>query len=127
VSSGPDKFKILNIPAMNKLLDLWFLMAYDFSGSWDSVVGHQANLYPSKKDPARTPFTADYAVSQFIAKGATARKMILGMPLYGRQFAGATTMGKPFSGAGDTGSWEAGIWDYKVCSWDQPVSRAFHH
>lgn len=116
VSAGPDKYNLLNITALNSVLDMWNLMAYDYSGPWDKVVGHQANLFVNTSNSASTPFNSDYVIKQYIAKGASARKMILGMPLYGRQFAQATAPGKAFSGTGSTGSWEAGIWDYKVCS-----------
>ncbi|SMQ51503.1 unnamed protein product [Zymoseptoria tritici ST99CH_1A5] len=114
VSAGPDKYNLLNITALNSVLDMWNLMAYDYSGPWDKVVGHQANLFVNTSNSASTPFNSDYVIKQYIAKGASARKMILGMPLYGRQFAQATAPGKAFSGTGSTGSWEAGIWDYKA-------------
>ncbi|KAI0081240.1 glycoside hydrolase [Panus rudis PR-1116 ss-1] len=42
---GPDNYKKLHVAAMDQYLDLWNMMAYDFSGSWDKIANHQANLY----------------------------------------------------------------------------------
>jgi chitinase len=42
---GPDNYQKLRVREMDASLDLWNLMSYDFSGSWDKVAGHQANLY----------------------------------------------------------------------------------
>ncbi|QSS66233.1 chitinase [Histoplasma capsulatum] len=112
---GPKHFKKLRLEEMTPYLDFYNLMAYDYAGSWDTVAGHQANLEVSKSDPKSTPYSTEAALDFYIGVGKVpASKMILGMPLYGREFADTDGPGTPFTGTGGNGSFEPGIWDYKV-------------
>ena len=111
--AGPQNFQIMRLGEMDQYLDFWNLMAYDFAGSWDQCAGHQANIYPSKKDSKTTPFSTDFAVKYYINHGVHPNKIVVGMPLYGRAFQNTNGPGHGFNGVGE-GSWENGVWDYKV-------------
>jgi len=115
--AGPTNYNIQNLAAMDPLVDSWHLMAYDYAGSWDTITGHDANLYMSSSNPASTDFDTTSAVTAYLAAGVTASKLIVGLPLYGRSFEETTGMGEAFTGIGtpdNVGSFEAGVWDYKV-------------
>ncbi|KAK3352841.1 glycoside hydrolase superfamily [Lasiosphaeria hispida] len=109
--AGPAHYNKMQLARMAGVLDWFNLMAYDYAGSWDATAGHQANLFPL--GTGATPYSTDRAVSDYIAAGVPASKIVLGMPIYGRSFANTDGTGKPSTGVGG-GTWENGVYDYKV-------------
>ena len=112
--AGPNQYKALPIQEMDRYLDFWNLMTYDFAGSFSKFTGHQAGLYQSKI-PNASPAWADAAVQHYKNQNVMPSKVIFGMPLYGKTFADTDGLGKPFAGAG-SGSYENGTIDLKVRS-----------
>jgi chitinase len=111
--AGPSNYNHLRIGELSRHLDFINLMAYDYAGSWEQTAGHQANLYTNSQDPKSTPFSTQRAVEDYIKDGVDSRKIVLGMPLYGRSFANTDGPGSPFQGTAE-GDWEQGTNDYKV-------------
>ncbi|CAI6095517.1 unnamed protein product [Clonostachys chloroleuca] len=114
VSAGPEKYKLLNMKAMDQYVDTWNLMAYDYAGSWDTTTGHAANLFYSSANPQSTKFNTDQAVKDYIKGGVSPSKIVLGLPLYGRSFLNTVAQpGQPYQGvASNTGS-DLGVWLYR--------------
>lgn len=103
---GPDNYKTLHIKEMDKWLDFWNLMAYDFAGSWSHIADHQANLYGGS-------LSASESIHHYISHGVDRPKIVFGIPLYGRSFAHTQGLRTPFVGVGG-GSWEQGVYDYRA-------------
>ncbi|KAJ5139480.1 Glycoside hydrolase superfamily [Penicillium atrosanguineum] len=91
----------IDLSAAQKYLDMINLMAYDFAGPWGSETGHQAQLYG-------TPTSGYSAVDYVLTQGVSPRKVILGVPVYGRSFLGSTGPGQRYTGTGG----EDGVFDY---------------
>ncbi|KAJ6264654.1 Chitotriosidase-1 [Drechslerella dactyloides] len=111
---GPKNIVNLPIMEIDKHLDFWNLMAYDFAGSgFSEFAGHMSNFYPSTDDPKSTPFSYVAALDTYLAAGVNPRKINTGMPIYGRSFGGTDGLGKSFSVDQTPKGWEPGAHDYK--------------
>ncbi|KAI5117053.1 hypothetical protein M0805_005292 [Coniferiporia weirii] len=109
VPAGSANYAYLNVPQMDKALSYWNLMSYDYAGSWLTFADNQANLYGG----ARTNVSTDEAVSWYVKNGATAGKINMGIPLYGRAFEETDGLGNSYTGIGP-GTIQAGIYSYNV-------------
>ncbi|RUS17219.1 hypothetical protein BC937DRAFT_90254 [Endogone sp. FLAS-F59071] len=112
---GPQNYNLLKLDEMARLCNHLYLMCYDYAGSWDSIAGHQANLYGPN-------LSTHAAVSHYLSSGVPASKIVLGLPMYGRGFSNTAGIGHPFSST-PQGSWEQGVYDYKAL----PRSGATEH
>ncbi|KAI0047878.1 carbohydrate-binding module family 5 protein [Auriscalpium vulgare] len=107
VSAGSANYANIVVPQIDSAITYWNLMAYDYAGSWLTFADNQANLYGG----ARTNVSTDAAVKWYLSQGATASKINMGIPLYGRAFEATTGLGAPYNGIGP-GTTEAGIYSY---------------
>ncbi|PIG81145.1 endochitinase 1 [Aspergillus arachidicola] len=108
-----SNYKVLPMSEMDQYLDFWNLMAYDYVGSWVNTTGHAANLYSNTANPETTPANTDDAINYYTSDGVPPKKIVLGMPLYGRSFVNTTGLERPYVVVG-TGMGDPGVWHYKV-------------
>jgi chitinase len=130
ISAGKDKIDMTEPAAYSQYLDHINIMSYDFHGGWEATgpTDFHSNLYadpasPNYNDPKTgqpglgATYNIDSAVKNLIAAGAPAGKLIVGVPFYGRGWTGVTNANnglyQPAAKAA-TGTYEAGIEDYKV-------------
>jgi len=87
-------------------VDFVNLMTYDFRvASVEPVAGHHANLYDQPLDDKRR--SGDRTVREFIAAGVPARKLVLGVPFYGRGWTNVAASAAA-DGTPDTGLYQRG-------------------
>lgn len=63
-------------------------MAYDLHGAWESHTGLNAPLYPRADESGedREVLNVEACVNYWLENGADSKKLVLGIPLYGRSF-----------------------------------------
>ncbi|KAF5614812.1 endochitinase [Fusarium tjaetaba] len=124
--AAPEHYLKLQLKHMGEIVDHINLMAYDYSGGWDYISGHNANLFPYKRPVTKlnldytlnesfeTAINTHYAIMHYLRSGVRAEKIVLGIPVFGRSFEDNSGLGKTFYSVGK-GSWgEPGVWDYKA-------------
>jgi chitinase len=123
--AGPRTAANLELDKIHKHLDWINLMAYDFHGSWGPQTNFNAPLFASSGDPTRDEtvrkhFNVNSAVKTYLAAGVPAAKVVVGVPFYGRGWAGVKDVNnglyQPAGRQPPKGTWEAGVFDYKDLS-----------
>ncbi|KAL9190865.1 hypothetical protein ACHAXT_000571 [Thalassiosira profunda] len=101
---GPDLIGNIQIDVVTDILTEFNLMTYDFHGSWNPETGANAPLYDM---PGSPEFSVDSCVKNWRSGGARDDQINIGLPFYGRSFAGPglTGWGKTHSGYADTSTW----------------------
>lgn len=91
----------IDVKEASHILNFINVMCYDFSGSWTEMSGHQAQLYaPKSPHNAFAKRSGHSAMTYFLSKGVDSRKLVLGIPAYGRSFLGVDGIGQKFTGHG---------------------------
>jgi len=112
VTGAPEKMEGLPVEELDKYLDEFHVMTYDYSSSsWGPcLAGHHSNL---RKMPY-TPYSCEESVDAYLARGVRPDKIYIGVPFYSRGFANTDGIGKDADGNVKAMSWEEGVVDYKA-------------
>ncbi|KYN27929.1 Chitotriosidase-1, partial [Trachymyrmex cornetzi] len=99
-----------DVPRLNEYLDFINLLSYDYHSAYEPAVNHHSPLYPLEEDNEYNydaELTIDYTITHLLEKGASADKVVLGIPTYGRSYTlfnqDATELGSPADGPGTEG------------------------
>lgn len=97
------------------ILDFATIQGYDLHGTWESTTNHQGQLYSPAADPDPAKFSVDLAVQTYLAAGAPAGKIVIGIPYYGRGWGSVTKADDGLyqpAGGPARGTYEDGVEDY---------------
>jgi len=116
--ADPDKITAgVEVDRALGLLDFATVQGYDFHGPWENRTNHHSQLRSPPADPAPGRLSVETAVDAYLHAGAPARKLVVGVPAYGKGWRGVpgTDRGLYQPSAGPApGTWEAGSEDYKA-------------
>lgn len=112
-----------DVPVINEHVDMLNVLTYDFHGDWERQVGHNSPLFALESSSNyQKKLTVDYSASEWVKKGASKEKLVIGMPTYGRTFTltnlTLTDIGAPAKDGGKPGKYtrEPGFLAfYEVC------------
>ncbi len=110
--AGPagSQLRAYDLAAIAPLVDWINVMTYDYYGTWIKVTGFNAPLYIARDDPQK--LSADVSLQSYLAGGVPPGKLLLGIPFYGRGWAGVDPQNnglfQPY-----TGPLGKGTYDYR--------------
>ena len=87
--AGEQNFSNIELAKVGRTLDFYNDQGYDFHGTWETDTNHASPLFDDRHDPVQSEnFNIDYTINSFLRAGVPARKLVLGIPLYGRGWTG---------------------------------------
>jgi chitinase len=106
--AGEWALKHISLALAQQFVDLLMIMCYDFSGSWVDRTGHQAQLFtPAQPHNEAAGVSCQSCMTYLLSKGVNPKKMLLGIPVYGRSFRGSDNINQPYAGcAGEDGTFD---------------------
>ncbi|MFJ8534752.1 glycosyl hydrolase family 18 protein [Streptomyces sp. NPDC093591] len=123
-ASSGGKIDAADYGGAAQYLDWYNVMTYDYFGAWDKT-GPTAPHSPltSYSGIPKEGFNSAAAIAKLKAKGVPASKLLLGIGFYGRGWTGVTQSAPGGTATGPaTGTYEAGIEDYKVLKSSCPAT-----
>ncbi|OCF57593.1 hypothetical protein L486_05052 [Kwoniella mangroviensis CBS 10435] len=121
VGCGETGWGGLDTRGMDKYLDFWNLMAYDFSGDWTPTALPASNLHPDTNSANDQNASGSQCFEHYLGEGIDSKKLNLGMPLYGTGFNGTQGMWTNWTDIGGGDYDQAGNYDIKHLPLDGAV------
>lgn len=92
IAAGADRSFLdhTRMAQAQQYLDFINLMTYDFHGSWTDHTGHLSNLFPPAASRVPKEPSVMASVKYYRVAGVPVHKIVLGVPFYGRGWAGVT-------------------------------------
>ncbi|XP_037074482.1 chitinase-3-like protein 1 [Pollicipes pollicipes] len=90
--------KGFDVPRLNAVVDFFNILAYDYHASTEALTDHHAPLLAApgtSEFDYRSELNVDYTVRFYLKSGADRRKLVVGIPTYGRSY---TLLDENFSG-----------------------------
>ena len=105
-----------DIKTLDRNLDFFNLLTYDYHSSYEPAVNHHSPLF-RPKDVSEFDFRAnlniDATIRFYVKSGASRDKLVLGIPTYGRSYTllnpDAHVTGSPTDGPGEQVSYHQGF------------------
>ncbi|KAL2859941.1 glycoside hydrolase family 18 protein [Aspergillus lucknowensis] len=116
--AGQWALQHIDLNKAQNYVDLINIMGYDFAGPWGGETGHHAQLYSPSY--AASTISCQSAVSYLLVQGVHPKKLLLGIPVYGRSFLGSDNIGQRYEGCGG----EDGVFDYSELP--RPGATEYH-
>jgi chitinase len=103
-------------PAPFDSLDFATIQGYDFANASEPTTNHQSQLRDPAGNSTSNHLSVAGAISRYLALGAPADKLDVGVPAYGRGWTGVANInhGLYQSGTPAPGTYERGVEDFKV-------------
>ncbi|WP_239584141.1 glycoside hydrolase family 18 protein [Aquibacillus albus] len=76
----------MELDLLHHYVDYIQLMTYDIHGEWDEISGLNAPLYRDLDSKYYRDWSVQDAVKTYISGGVPAKKLVMGLPFYGRVF-----------------------------------------
>jgi chitinase len=87
--AGSQNYSNIELAKVARQLDFLNVQGYDMHGTWETTTNHASPLYDSPKDPSLGQgFDDEDTIAAYLAAGVPARKLLLGVPMYGRGWTG---------------------------------------
>lgn len=122
-SAGPAYLKNNELDKIAEIVDFINIMTYDFSGTWQSTSGHNAPLFPdyqaANAGVNNVGADAATALKGHLDNGVPAKKLVMGLPFYGKSWASCDDVTNKIDNGGylecqgaGNGTWEPGSLEY---------------